>query len=309
LAVSRRIQATAEDVLRLLKDAETGQRGFPITGKENYLESYNKALAELPGLFKKFENSSRERQDQADRARFLRPLVESKLRKPEHIIAVRRSEGFESAGELADTNEGKRLMDDVRERCQSIGGLAGARIRVFGALEDSSLKRLRFVSLIGSLVLPGFIALLAVTIFRSPDYRESLYRQATSNAEHLRVTLNSIGDAVIATDAGQNITFINPVASSLTGWQDANALGTQISEVVRIVNETSRPPVENPLSKAILTGKVAGLEDHTILLAKDGKETAIDDSASPIRDGKGRIEGAILVFRDITERREAERRL
>jgi PAS domain S-box-containing protein len=308
-AVSRRIQGTASEILSLLKDAETGQRGFLITGRESYLEPYNKAVAELPGLFKRFEEPSSERPGHADRARFLRPVVESKLRELKRTIGLRRSEGFDGARELVDTDEGQQLMDDIRARCQSIGDLAETRIRVFGALEESSVARLRLVSLIGSVVLLGFIVLLAVTVLRSLDHREHLYREAASNAEHLRVTLNSIGDAVIATDAVQHITFINPVASNLTGWEAGTALGLHVSEVVRIVNETSRLPVANPLAEAILTGTVVGLANHTILLAKDGRETAIDDSASPIRDGKGRLDGAILVFRDISERREAERQL
>ena len=134
---------------------------------------------------------------------------------------------------------------------------------------------------------------------------ERLHRQG----EWLRVTLASIGDAVIATDLEGRVTFINGLAGSLTGWPPADAAGRPIAEVFRIVAERDRHGVESPTVRAIREGKVVGLANHTILIARDGSERSIDDSAAPIRDEAGAVIGAVLIFRDVDERRKAERAL
>ncbi len=125
--------------------------------------------------------------------------------------------------------------------------------------------------------------------------------------EWLRVTLSSIGDAVIATDADGGVTFMNPAAQALTGWTQAEAAGVPLEAVFRIVNEESRLPVENPAARALREGVVVGLANHSLLIARDGTERPIDDSAAPIRNEAGEVAGVVLVFRDITERRRHER--
>jgi PAS domain S-box-containing protein len=125
--------------------------------------------------------------------------------------------------------------------------------------------------------------------------------------ELLRVTLASIGDAVIATDPAGRVTFANSVAEQLTGWKQPEAVGTRLDEVFRIVNEATRAPVESPVERVLREGKVVGLANHTLLVARDGSIRPIDDSGAPIRDASGDILGVVLVFRDVTERRSFER--
>jgi PAS domain S-box-containing protein len=131
-----------------------------------------------------------------------------------------------------------------------------------------------------------------------------------SEGEHRRwfeTTLSSIGDAVITTDTQTRVTFLNPTAQRLTGWSQNDALGRPLSEVFHIVNEDTRNEVESPVTKAIRMGQIVGLANHTVLIAKDGTERPIDDSAAPIRDEAGNVAGVVMVFHDITERRAAER--
>jgi PAS domain S-box-containing protein len=127
--------------------------------------------------------------------------------------------------------------------------------------------------------------------------------------EWLRVTLSSIGDAVICTDSGGCVTFMNPVAQALTGWTQDEASGTALDRIFRIVNETTRQPVENPVARSLREGVVVGLANHSVLIAKDGTERPIDDSASPIRNEQGEVAGCVLVFRDISERKRHEQKL
>lgn len=124
--------------------------------------------------------------------------------------------------------------------------------------------------------------------------------------ERLRVTLASIGDAVISTDAEGKITFLNAVAEELTAWTSQEAIGVPLTKVFHIINETTRNEVENPALRALKEGVIVGLANHTVLIDKAGMELPIDDSAAPIRDAEGQTIGAILVFRDITEKHRAE---
>jgi PAS domain S-box-containing protein len=124
--------------------------------------------------------------------------------------------------------------------------------------------------------------------------------------EWFEQTLQSIGDAVIATDIRGHVVFMNPVAEYLTGRTLADSLGASCAEVFRIINEESRQAAENPVGRVLQEGKVVGLANHTILVDAQGNERFIDDSGAPIRNASGRIVGAVLVFRDVTDRRRAE---
>ncbi len=138
-------------------------------------------------------------------------------------------------------------------------------------------------------------------------YKHKMETKLRESEAWLSTTLRSIGDAVIATDTKGYVTFMNPVAQSLTGWNPKEAVGKPLTDVFNIINEQTRQDAENPAAKVIRQGSVVGLANHSILIAKDGKEIPIDDNSSPIRDEKGNITGAVLVFRDITERKQAEK--
>jgi PAS domain S-box-containing protein len=158
---------------------------------------------------------------------------------------------------------------------------------------------------------------LAVYIRRQLFGVAELYRDALTNAEtqtralrvseeRFRVTLASLGDAVIATDSAGRVTFLNAAVERLTGWTSSEAVGQDILSVFRIINEHTRTTVENPITRTLRDGHVVGLANHTLLIARDGTERPIDDSGAPIRDSTGNVIGAVLVFRDISERRRAE---
>ena len=143
-------------------------------------------------------------------------------------------------------------------------------------------------------------------VARDVTEQKRLERELAAQQENYRVTLASIGDGVIACDMDGRVTFMNPVAETLTGWSTGEATGAPLVEVFRIVNETSRQPVDNPIEAVMRTGGVVGLANHTVLLRRDGGEVPIADSAAPIADDGGKPAGAVLVFRDVTEERRAE---
>ena len=139
--------------------------------------------------------------------------------------------------------------------------------------------------------------------------RKLAEEEARQLGEKLRVTLYGIGDAVITTDLEGRVTMMNPVAEGLTGWTQDEAVGQPLMAVFNIVNETSREVVESPSCRALREGVIVGLANHTLLISKDGTERPIADSAAPIRDKNGNVVGVVLVFRDYSERRDAERAL
>ncbi len=147
----------------------------------------------------------------------------------------------------------------------------------------------------------------SVLVFRDISERKRSEDALHDAWEWLRVTLASIGDAVITTDEAGRVTFLNGVAQDLTGWPLESAKGQPLERVFAILNEQTRQTVENPVERVLREGVVVGLANHTILIARDGTERPIDDSAAPIRDATaGATVGVVLTFRDVTEQRRAE---
>jgi PAS domain S-box-containing protein len=161
-------------------------------------------------------------------------------------------------------------------------------------------------------LLLGVAANQAAMVLQHMRSETALRRQSAllhAERELWRVTLASIGDAVVTTDAQERVRFLNAVAESLTGWTAAEATGRPLSQVFKIVNERTRQPVENPALRALKEGVIVGLANHTVLIARDGTERPIDDSAAPIKDTNGATIGVVLIFRDVTEQRQAEEQL
>jgi PAS domain S-box-containing protein len=171
----------------------------------------------------------------------------------------------------------------------------------FTASDPTAVPQLIVFLLAGAL-----ISLLAESLHRARRKTEESETKERDQREQLRVTLASIGDAVIATDAVGRVSFMNRVAESLTGWKHDEAMGRPLEKVFNIINEQTRETVENPALRAMKKGLIVGLANHTVLITKDGTEIPIDDSGAPIKNSGGEILGAVLIFRDITERRLAE---
>src|SRR5262249_42968542 len=157
-----------------------------------------------------------------------------------------------------------------------------------------------------NLIACALLSLISYIIIRDVTARNRAEEALRQQREWLHVTLSSIGDAVIATDTHGAVTFLNPVAESLTGWRQEEIAGQPLREVFNVVNEQTREKVENPALRAIREGLTVGLANHTMLIAKNGSEIPIDDSGAPIKGAGGKTIGAVLIFRDITERRSVD---
>lgn len=185
------------------------------------------------------------------------------------------------------------------------GPVLNQRIETTGMRADGSefpveLTIMR-IPLEGPAVFQGFL--------RDITERKQAEEALAAEKERLAVTLTSIGDGVIATDVTGRVIFINRTAEELSGWFREEAIGRPLPEVFRIVHEKKRTHCENPAEKVLATGNVVALANHTVLIAKDGKEHAIADSGAPIRNQEGEVIGVVLVFRDVTEKQRMEEEL
>jgi PAS domain S-box-containing protein len=149
----------------------------------------------------------------------------------------------------------------------------------------------------------GGVALLTNSILEN---RNRVAKRHAEQSELLRVTLESIGDGVIATDSASKITFMNLTAATMTGWQAHEAEGQDIQQIFKITDSPTQPPIENPVAQILREGRTVGLANHTLLIARDGTKYPIDDSGAPIRNAAGDIVGVVVVFRDISAQKEAE---
>ena len=176
-------------------------------------------------------------------------------------------------------------------------------------VDESEEKRLLCAALKNAEATPGSDQPVVRDHGADKEALERRTEELQEQREWFRVTLASIGDAVITTDTRGHVTFLNPVAEAMTGWPLAEATGKPLDDVFRIVNEDTGKPALNPVAQVLRTGEAVALANHTALILRDGTAVAIEDSAAPIRDAGGKVGGCVMVFHDVTRRRSAERAL
>ncbi len=310
-----RVQQSGEvlralDKLRLLlDDAERGQRGFVLTGSDEYLAPYEAAGSSIGDQLGELGRLLVDDPGQQERLSQARRHVQAELAELARTIDLRRRLGFDAAREAILSGAGVAEMGTVRSSLEGMSAVEGRRLQERHAAADSTYR-----NALASGLVSGVTALLAVLAFallfgRHLRAHARAAAALAAEAEKSRITLASIGDAVIATDAQGRITSVNAVAESLTGWSEQEALGQPLATVFRIIGEAHREPLESPATRALRDGAAVGLTPDALLLRRDGTALTIDDSAAPIRSGDGRAAGCVLVFRDSSERKRNERAL
>jgi PAS domain S-box-containing protein len=301
-----------QELLSLLKDVETGQRGYLLTGESRYLEPYNAAHPEINRLLGQMESPQGRSGDTTE----LKRLIAAKFAEVDRTIALRRSGDVGTALDVVATDQGKITMDEIRQMVQRDIRSRLAQVRSQMDLVKAHENRLRWTIITGSVFVTLLLLLATQRIHRLLQSRTALIQDLDRTQagierekEVFKTTLASIGDAVIATDEQGRPLFMNAVAESLTGWRLDEASRSSLRDVFCIINETTREPVEDPVSKVLREGTVVGLANHTLLKCRDGREIPIDDSGAPIRDSAGRLTGVVLVFRDVTKQRMSHAQL
>src|SRR6266436_757967 len=288
-----------ETVARLV-DAETGQRGYLLTGDEAYFEPYSAAIKNIDQTIGNLKSLTSDNANQQKRIQILGPLVEQKLAELQQTIDLRKNKGPTAANRVVLEGSGKQAMDQIRAVVAEMTNEEEDLLRLRTQKANESVKRTSRTILAGTVVSISLLVLCFGLLQRELSERKKAQEALSKSEKWFSTTLSSIGDAVIATDMNGAVTFMNSVAQSLTGWSQTDATGKSMDLVFDIVNKETRRPVENPVKKVFREGKVVGLADHTILLSKEGKEFDIEDSAAPILTDTGEGFGVVLVFRDIT---------
>lgn len=290
----------------LVKDAETGQRGFLYTGDPKYLAPYNLAVEEVDSHIERLARLTAGNPHQEARIQVLRSLAHRKLRELAQTISLYRSGRADAAKTLVLSNVGLVTMNEIQA---VMSQMLEEETSVRAIRADAYRKSVKVT--ITSIYLTSWLAALGLTtlayyILREMDLRERQAAETSAREERFRVTLNSIGDAVIATDENGRVTFLNSLAERLTGWDFPSARGKAIREVFPIFNEYTHQAVENPVKKVIELGRVVGLANHTVLQNSDRTLIPIEDSAAPILDDRNRLVGVVLVFRDASRERKLQ---
>lgn len=289
----------------LLKDAETDQRGFLYTEEKRYLEPYKNALVQLDAHMDRLGELNADPAQQA-RMAVLRRLTQQKRAELAQTIELIQNGKRQQAKALMASDSGDRTTENiratVREMRQAEDSLLDARLE---AVSGSAKTLVRTIYASTALTVAGLM-LLGFYILYEMDLRELHAAQIREREQWFRVTLGSIGDAVIATDENGKVIFLNKIAEALTGIRLPIALGRPIHLVFRVFDEITRQPVENPVTKVLEQGRIMALAAHTVLQSSDGKFTPIEDSAAPIYDDQRKLRGVVMIFRDVTAEKQTE---
>ena len=302
-ALLNSLARTEADALKI----ELTTQNFRLTGNTALLAERDANIASRELLLERIRQLSADNPRQQERWKELRAVIDERLKIAREIETITRTRGAEAAA-----------------RYVAGAPLRETRERMYGLLRDMEAEELRLlasrsadaaaangyvlISAATAAVSLGVLLVLNYLAIRRQGREAEASRRALADSENrLAITLRSIGDGVLATDTEGRVVHMNPVAERLTGWTFEEARGLPVEEVFRIIHEDTRAAVETPIARVLASGVIQELAEHTALLARDGAEHAIADSAAPIRDASGRVTGVVLVFRDESAARQARR--
>ena len=302
--------ANSRQLMRYMVDMESGLRGYHLTGDREFLESYLNAKPKVPQQLALLERLTNDNPEQQRRIRETRDLDLRWIQHAEQLLQQPNSRPL-STQEYA---EGKALMDQIRAKQREV---VDAEDRLYHIRYQRAELLNNIV--IGSAV--GLSLLIAILLFSltrrelfalSSTYEKHLRaeadktRELEESRESLQITLQSLGDGVASTDASGFVSYINPAAQQLTGWQYEEAKGKPLREILHFVDEKTRTPVEDPISLARRSHSPAELANPVALISRAGQEYPVELTGSPILNDRNQLVGVVIVFRDITQRRQTE---
>jgi PAS domain S-box-containing protein len=310
-----------ERLLGWVRDAETGQRGYLLTGRDEYLLPYRQALSRIASDLNQLRGLVANYPRQLARIDRLNELIGDKLAELRAAIQARDAKGITAALAMVEDDRGKRLMDDIRSVSQQIETGADEQLTLSRNSVRQHASQARLITLIGCSILLVILLAAFLANEHSSKQRENLIaelaganRASAEIRDLLRTTFYSIGDGVVTTDARGCVQLMNSMAESITGYGEGEARGKGVEEIFRTAAEGSRPAPINPVHAALNEGPAPGALKKGSgapmrLRAKSGAECFVEARATAIRDEAGSLRGAVLVFRDVTERMQSEERL
>ena len=299
---SQRVRYELSHVLQLLVDAGSGMHRFETTHEDRSFQEADAALADLP---LELANLHRILIDDPELAVFEGRLLDAAREREtitRRLMELARAGDMEQVRTLSEQGHALRLLDTCRE---VIARMQEEENRIFEKHHSASVAARDTVAF--AIVATTGLAVLLLMLVGSFSLRHNAKLQEVQN--DLSTTLSSIGDAVISTDANGTVRFMNPVAEGLTGWRNDEARGLPLERVFCIVDEDTRLPAESPVTRVLRERRIIALANHTILVGRNVGERPIEDSGAPIYSIDGALAGVVLVFRDVTAQRDAQRSL
>lgn len=300
---------TAEMLYLKTTEASSNRRGYLITNNIEFMQEYYPALQQIDSLYSKLKTSTKNNKKQQLILDTLGQLLYSGKDLWEESLELQEKSLKDNKAQIEFTKKGKEVQDRIKSLISALKNEENQvwqnRLKEADETADYTITNL----IIGNII--AFVLLIAgvVLLNRNINSRKQVELNLEESRKWLETTLESIGDAVIVSTKIGEILFMNKAAEQITGWKQVEAKGMLLEHVFNIINEESRIKPDSPLKKVLETGKVTGLANHTLLITKLGTEVPIDDSAAPLSDGQGGIEGVVLVFRDVSARRKAEKEL
>ena len=285
-------------LLKLLVDVETSMRGYLVTGDETLLQPYLEGTKRFDSEYQALYRLVDDRPSQKRRLEDTHAGYVGWVGYTDRVIALRRAGKADVA--VYESLQGKRGMGTLREQLSE-----------FQAVEEGlRVQRSRAAHLRWKLMVTSCLALgLGFAIFLLLFIRYHVERLGTKllqSEERWTATLGSIGDAVIATDSEARVTFLNPIAATLTGWSVEEALNQPLQDVFKIINEQTGLGADDEVLRVLEERQILTVTNNVALIARDGREIPVEHSAAPILAGKGKVIGVVLVFRDVAERRQEQ---
>jgi PAS domain S-box-containing protein len=293
-----RVIEQSGQLLKLLVDMESGKRGYLQTGDESFLQPYLQGTTKFDPEYKVLFQLVADNPQQQQRLNAVYLGYQETEKYDNRIIALRRAGKADPS--LLDNQLRKRSMDKLREQ-----------IAEFQSVEEAlRIKRVEDAHQRWILMVISFLGLgLGAGVFLSLFTRynvEKLGTKLLQSEERWTATLGSIGEAVIATDSEGRVTFLNPIAAALTGWQPEEAENQPVGDVFKIVNEKSGMSADDEVLQVLEERHILTVAHNVALIARDGREISVEHSAAPILAGKGKVIGVVLVFRDVAARRQEQ---
>jgi PAS domain S-box-containing protein len=307
---SDQVMTEARTATRSIVEMDTALRGYYLTGDQTFLESYNDIKAKVPEQLEAVIELTADNLSQQTRWRDLQQVDLAWMQWADQQVA----RGHQNPPSLQELLAGQRMVSEIRDKLRDFisveEGLRRARSRHAKVLNGTVIGSAVGVSLLAAVLLFTLTRreLLALSSTYETHLRSEAdqQQQLKESREWFQITLKSLGEAVISTDPEGKISFVNPVAQQLTGWAHAEAAGRTFGEVMHLSDERTRLHVEDPIVAVRRAQQVVGFSDSLVLTSRSGQQYPVELTGAPILNERGDVVGVVVVFRDVTQRRQTE---
>jgi PAS domain S-box-containing protein len=300
---------TSEKLLSAITDAETNRRGYLITNNEEFLGEYTNALKSVDSIYISLNELIKDNPEIKGIVDSLKPVLLNRqdILEESIILQEKRLKGMRE--QVRFTELGKQTQDKIKTLIKKLQDIESQKV-IAGVQKADESSSSTFTYVITGTVISVILMLVGIILLNKKIADRLKFEAALEKSRNwFSTTLMCIGDAVIVTDKFGAVSFMNHIAEQLTEWKEEQVKGLFLENVFHVINEDTRERIDNPISRVFREGTIVGLANHSVLISRSGKEIAIDDSASPIVDEERNIIGAVLIFRDITEKRKVEKTL